>query len=53
MNLLPLSDQGKSFHTFLCYFPVFFSFLDSEVVAPDFMEQVCEVIKVMKPLVHW
>lgn len=27
-------------------------FLDSEVLAPDFMEQVCKVVKVMRPLVH-
>jgi len=27
-------------------------FLDSEVLAPDFQENVCKVVKVMKPLVH-
>ncbi|GJJ14658.1 hypothetical protein Clacol_008924 [Clathrus columnatus] len=31
---------------------VFHHFLDSEVIAPDFMEQVCKVIKLTRPLVH-
>ena len=29
------------------------SFLDSEVMAPDFQQSVCKVIRVVKPLVHW
>lgn len=30
-----------------------YSFLDSEVTAPDFKETVRQVVKVVKPLVHW
>lgn len=29
------------------------SFLDSEVVAQDFKESLCKIVKVVKPFVHW
>ena len=29
------------------------SFLDSEVLAPNFKDTLCEVVKVVKPFVHW